>query len=226
MGAVFNLGIQSFCFRKFLPIPVVAFNGNKYYLNYDLPHSIGKIRGFYGNVSNAVRTFAWVMTMGAEGLKEAGEIATLNANYLTKKLVEIPGIRALMGENPYRPRLGQAEFNLDKIKEDTGIGLSELNMRIIDHGYMTCETGHHPYLGTNNPMALEPTESLSKTDLDEYISVWKKIVDEAYNNPEILRTAPHNTQISKIDMDAVNNPSKWATTWRAYKKKRALPKNP
>jgi len=206
--------------KKLLPVPVVEFDGRKYHLNYDLPHSIGKIRGFYGNVGNAVRAYAWMMTMGAEGLRETGEIAALNVNYLAKKLVEIPGVRLLMGENPYRPRVGgQAEFNLDKIKEDTGIGLQEINMRIIDYGHMTCETGHHPYIFTENPFALEPCETISKANLDEYIEMWKQIVHEAYTNPEILKTAPHNTTFSKLDASVANDPKRWAMSWRAYLKK-------
>jgi len=206
--------------KKFLPVPVVEFNGGNYHLNYDLPHSVGKVRGFYGNVGNAVRSYAWMMTMGAEGLREAGEIAALNANYLSKKLSEIHGVRILMGEKPYRPRAGgQAEFNLDKIKEDTGMGLQEINMRIIDHGHMTCETGHHPFILTENPCALEPCETISKANLDEYIEMWKQIVHEAYTNPEILETAPHNTSYSKVDASIASDPKRWAMSWRAYLKK-------
>ncbi len=203
--------------RKFLPIPTIKFDDIKYYLDYDRPHSIGKIRGFYGNISNVLRVYAYIMTLGAEGLKEVGEIATLNANYITKKISEVPGISPLMGEG--RPRLGQAEFNLDKLKGDTGIGLYEVNMRLIDHGFEATETGHHPFIGTQNPFALEPTESVSKNDLDEYISVWHKISNEAYVNPKIVQTAPHNTAISKVNTTVGSDPEKWALTWRAYLRK-------
>jgi len=206
--------------RMFLPVPIVEFDGNRYYLDYDRPHSIGKIRGFYGNVSNALRAYAWIMTLGAEGLKEVAEIATLNANYLTKKLAEIPGIRPLMGEEPYRPRLGQAEFSLDKLKEDTGIGLQEVNMRMIDHGMLPCETGHTPYLRTQNPCALEPTESVSKADLDEYIEAFRSISHEAYTNSKIVKTAPHSTAISRVDTSVASKPEEWALTWRAHVRKR------
>jgi glycine dehydrogenase subunit 2 len=209
--------------KKFIPVPMVEFDGRKYHLNYDLPHSIGKTRGFYGNVGNAVRAYAWIMALGAEGLRETGEIAALNANYLAKKLAEIRGVRLLMGEEPYRPRVGgQAEFNLDRIKEDTGIGLQEINMRIIDHGHMTCETGHHPFILTENPCALEPCETISKANLDEYIEMWKQIVYEAYTNPEILKTAPHNTGFSSVDASVAKDPKKWAMSWRAYLKKNKL----
>ncbi len=207
--------------REFLPIPVVEFDGSKYYLDYNRPHSIGKIRGFYGNVSNALRAYAWIMTLGAEGLKEVAEVATLNANYLTKKLAEIPGIRPLMGEKPYRPRLGQAEFSLDRLKEDTGMGLREFNMRMIDHGMLPCETGHTPYVGTRNPCALEPTESVSKADLDEYIEAFRSISHEAYTNPDVVKTAPHSTAISRVDTSVASKPEQWALTWRAHLKKRA-----
>jgi glycine dehydrogenase subunit 2 len=208
----------------FLPIPVVEFDGSRYYLNYDRPQSIGKIRGFYGNVSNALRAYAWMMTLGAEGLREVGEVATLNANYLTKKLAQMRGIIPLMGVEPYRPRLGQAEFSLDQLKEETGIGLKEVNMRIIDHGMLPCETGHAPYLLTENPCALEPTESVSKADLDEYIEVFRQTLNEAYTDPDRVKTAPHSTAISRVDASVASKPEEWALTWRAYKRKHRIQK--
>jgi glycine dehydrogenase subunit 2 len=209
--------------RKFLPVPAIEFDGHRYRLTYDRPHSIGKIRGFYGNVANALRAYAWVMTLGAEGLREVGEVAVLNANYLAKKLVQAPGIRLLMGETPYRPRLGQAEFNLDQLKEETGIGLRELNMRLIDHGMLPCETGHTPYLATQNPCALEPTESASKADLDAFIDAFHQIAREAYANPAIVKTAPHSTAVSRVDTSVASDPDRWALTWRAFRKKRGTP---
>ncbi|MEM3040842.1 MAG: aminomethyl-transferring glycine dehydrogenase subunit GcvPB [Nitrososphaerota archaeon] len=209
----------------FLPVPVVEFDGSRYYLDYDRPYSIGKVRGFYGNVSNVLRAYAWMMTLGAEGLREVAEVATLNANYLTKKLAELRGIEPLMGVNPYRPRLGQAEFSLDQLKRDTGIGLKEVNMRMIDHGMLPCETGHTPYLLTENPCALEPTESVSKRDLDEYIEAFRQTLEEAYTKPDIVKTAPHSTAISRVDTSVAYKPEEWALTWRAYKKKHKIPKD-
>ena len=67
-----------------------------------------------------------------------------------------------------------------------------------------------------NPCALEPCETISKANLDEYIEMWKQIVHEAYTNPEIFKTAPHNTQISKVDTTVASDPKKWAPTWRVY----------
>ncbi len=203
--------------RKFLPVPVVEFDVNRYYLNYDKPHSIGKTRGFYGNVANALRAYAWIMILGYRGLREVAEIAVINANYLTKKLAEVPGINVLMGELHHR--LGQAEFSLDKLKEDTGIGLREVNMRLLDHGIESCETGHHPFINTRNPCALEPTETIPKYDLDRYIEVFHKISHESYTDPEVVKTAPHNCALSKIDHTPRSDPDKWASSWRLHLKK-------
>jgi glycine dehydrogenase subunit 2 len=68
-------------------------------------------------------------------------------------------------------------------------------------------------------MTLEPTESYSREDLDEYIAILKHIVNEAYTNPEIVHTAPHNSTVHKIDQESFDDPSAWAVTWRAYKRK-------
>jgi glycine dehydrogenase subunit 2 len=204
-------------FRKYLPIPTVEFNGSKYYLNYNRPHSIGKTRGFLGNIPCVVRAYAWIMSMGAEGLREVADIAVLNNNYMIKRLLGVPGLSL-----PYasRYRMQEARFSWEKLKEETGLGSQDLNNRITDYGVQNYFTSHHPQV-VNEPFTPEPTESVSKADLDRFCDIINQLSYEAYNSPDIIKTAPHNGAILKMDLTpALYDIKKCAMTWRAYLKKR------
>lgn len=203
-------------FRKFLPVPIVEFNGGRYCLNYDRPHSIGKTRAFHGNIPNVVRAYAWIISVGAEGLREVAEIAVLNNNYMIKKLSDVRGLSL-----PYAPRyrLQEARFSWQKLKDETGLGTLDLNNRIGDFGVQNYFSSHHPWV-VPEPFTPEPTESVSKTDLDRYCEIIHQLSHEAYTNPNIIKTAPHNGAIMKMDLTPViYDIKKCAMTWRAYLKK-------
>ena len=202
---------------KFLPVPIVRHDGNYYYLDYDRPHTIGKVGAFYGVIPNILRAYAWIMTMGAAGLQEASEVAVINNNYLIRKLLEVRGV-TLPWHETHRFRLQEARFSLQRMKEDTGIGIADLNRRIIDFGLQDLETSHEPWI-VPEPFTPEPPETTSREDLDRFVQVLHKISEEAYKNPEIIRTAPHNASISRIDHSPSSDASRWAMTWRAYIKK-------
>ncbi|RPI85864.1 MAG: aminotransferase class V-fold PLP-dependent enzyme, partial [Chloroflexi bacterium] len=109
---------------RFLPVPLVSYDGSKYFLDYDLPESIGKVGPFYGIAPVVLKAYAWVMNLGAEGLREVAEIAVLNNNYLMKKILEIPGASA-----PYNPgtrRLEQVRYSWEELFEETGVHSEEL----------------------------------------------------------------------------------------------------
>src|SRR5439155_1150652 len=85
----------------FLPVPTVEFDGSRYRLEYDRPQSVGKIRAFHGVPATVVRSFAWVLSLGAEGLREVAEAAVLNNNYLASRLAGVPGIEVSFADtNP------------------------------------------------------------------------------------------------------------------------------
>lgn len=199
----------------FLPTPTVEFDGQIYYLDYDRPQSVGKMRPFYGVVQNLLKAYAWVMSLGADGLREVAEIAVLNNNYLMKKVLEIRGACAPYAKG--KRRIEQVRYSWEQLAEDTGVHSEELGFRIADFGTHYW-TSHHPYV-VPEPMTLEPTESYSQADLDEYATILKSIAEEAYTNPEILHTAPHRSTIHTIDPSPYDNPDHWAITWRAYQRK-------
>jgi len=201
--------------KKFLPIPVVEYDGSKYHLNYNLSDSIGKVGAFNGVIHNVIKTYAWILSMGAKGLQEASEWAVINNNYLIKKLLEIPGVEIAW---PNRRKLQEARFTLKKLKEDTGIGSADFNERIIDYGIQSYFESHEPMI-IPEPVTPEPGESVTKEDIDRFVEVFRQVSKEAYTNPEIVKTAPHRCSIHKIDPEPLENPKKWAMTWRVYLKK-------
>lgn len=208
------IGVKSFL-RDFLPVPVVEFDGSRYRLNYDLPDTIGRVGGFYGVVLNALKAYAWIMRMGRDGLQAASEWAVLNNNYLVKKLLEVQGVGISW---PNRRKLQEARFTLEQLREDTGIGTTEFNNRVVDYGIQSYFDSHEPMI-IPEPVTPEPSEAVSKDDLDRFAEVFRRVSEEAYTNPEIIKTAPHRCAIHRIDPEPLENPDKWAMTWRAYLKK-------
>jgi glycine dehydrogenase subunit 2 len=206
--------------ERFLPVPVIRFDGQRYGLDHDRPDSIGKVRSFLGNLQVVLRAYAWVMSLGAEGLRTVAETAVLNNNYLATKIAEIPG--ASVSYPRGGRRLEQVRYSWERLHEDTGVGTQDVRRRMVDFGLQAFFTSHHPVL-VPEPFTLEPGESLSKADLDENVAVLRQIADEAYADPEMVKTAPHAGAVHQIDEAAVDDPERWAMTWRAYQRKRAIP---
>ena len=200
---------------RFLPTPVIIRQGDQYRLDHDRPNSVGKIRAFFGVAPVVLKAYAWVMSLGAEGLLAASETAVLNNNYLLKKVQEIKGISA-----PYAPgkrRIEQVRYSLEELYRATGVHSEEIGVRAVDFG-VHYWTSHHPYV-VPEPATLEPTESFSKADLDEYIRILAHVCQEAYDDPDRVREAPHRSTVHTIDHHPLDDPDQWATTWRAYRRK-------
>jgi glycine dehydrogenase subunit 2 len=200
---------------KFLPVPLAEYDGEKYRLNYDVPESIGKVRDFHGSIPVILKAYAWIMSLGSEGLKNVARIAVLNNNYLFPKVIKIRGASAPFAKGKHR--IEQVRYSWENLTNDTGITTEDVTNRMIDFGFHMWSS-HHPFI-VPEPFTLEPTESYSKAELDEYIAGLEKVSQEAYENPEIVKNAPHNSVVHKIDTSWLDDPEKWAVTWRAYLKK-------
>ena len=116
-----------------------------------------------------------------------------------------------------RNRIEQVRYSWQNLTSDTGVTTEDVTNRMIDFGFHMWSS-HHPFI-IPEPFTLEPTESFSKAELDEYIAALAKVSQEAYENPEIVKNAPHNSVVHKIDRSWLDDPVKWAVTWRAYLKK-------
>jgi glycine dehydrogenase subunit 2 len=199
----------------YLPVPLVHYDGSRYFLDYDVPHSIGKARDFYGAFPVLLKSYAWILSMGAEGLMEAARIAVLNNNYLLKKISEIDG-----ATSPYsggKRRIEQVRYSWERLYEETGIDTHDVTLRMADFGFHLWSS-HHPFV-VPQPFTIEPTESYTKEELDEYLDGLRHVVQEARTEPETVKSAPHNSVVHKIDESGMDDPENWAVTWRAYLKK-------
>jgi len=200
---------------KYLPVPAVKYDNNRYYIDYDRPESIGTVRAFLGNAQAVIKAYTWIMAHGAAGLRRVAETAVLNNNYLTKKIAQIRGASVPWSENT-EPRLEQTRFSWEQLHDDTGIDTEDLRARVIDFGIQTYWPSHHPYT-VPQPFSLEPTESVSKADLDELAEVFEQVAGEAYTDPELIRTAPHHSTTLRPRPEAFDNPP---ITWRGLKRYR------
>ena len=200
---------------EYLPVPVVSYDGSKYFLDYDVPHTIGKVRSFYGAFPVMLKSYAWILSMGAEGLKEAARIAVLNNNYLLKKITEIAG-----ATSPYtggKRRIEQVRYSWEELYNETGIDTHDVTRRMADFGFHLWQS-HHPFV-VPQPFTIEPTESYSKEELDEYLDGLRHVVEEARTEPQTVKSAPHNSVVHRIAESSLDDPEKWAVTWRAFLKK-------
>lgn len=188
--------------EPFLPIPVIEREGNQYFLDIDRPQSIGRVRSFFGNFAVIVKSLAYILSLGFEGLKEISEIAVLNSNYIRKSL-----------EKDYylkyeSPTLHECVFS-DKFQREYGIQNIDIAKRLIDFG-LHPPTMSFPLI-VHGALMIEPTETESKRDLDLFIGAMKQIAKEAKEDPKILKSAPHISYVRRLDeTSAARNPIlKW-----------------
>ncbi len=169
----------------FLPVPIVRYDGEKYYLDYDVKHTIGKVRSFYGNFGVMVKAWAYIKRFGGEGLKNATIRAVLNSNYLKERIkghYELPHKDLRKHEFVVKPKNARA---LDVAK------------RLLDFG-VHAPTIYFPLI-VHEALMIEPTESENKETLDKFADIMLQIAKDAEENPEILKEAPHNTAIKRVD---------------------------
>jgi glycine dehydrogenase subunit 2 len=200
----------------YLPVPVVEEEGGQYRLRYDLAHSIGKVRSFQGVFPVVLRAYAWIMSLGEEGLKEVARIAVLNNNYLLEKIKKIRGADAPYAKGHHR--IEQVRYSWEQLHRDTGVTTEDVALRMADFGFHLWSS-HHPFI-VPQPFSIEPTEAYSKAELDEYLAGLEQVVEEAYTEPEKVKTAPHRSVSHRAENHLLDDPETWAITWRAYLKKR------
>lgn len=174
----------------FLPVPVVEKQGDRYVLNYNRPQSIGMVKGFYGNFNVMVKGFAYIRSLGAEGLRKVAETAVLNANYVMTKLKEYYNL-------PY-DRFCKHEFVIDSSRQvKHGVHTGDIAKALLDLAFHA-PTIYFPLI-VREAMMIEPTETESKETLDAFIEAMIKIAELAETSPETLQTAPHHTVVGRLD---------------------------
>ena len=171
-------------------------HGPSFDLDYDRPKSIGRLRGFQGNYGVFVRCYAYILSLGGDGLQEASETAVLNANYLLARLKE-------QGVAEHLPaaydRVCMHEFVLSgaPMKKNLGLKTLDLAKRLLDHGFHP-PTVYFPLL-VDEALLVEPTETETKETLDAFADAIADILREGAEDPEIARNAPYSTPVRRLD---------------------------
>jgi len=185
----------------FLPVPVVARSDDgAFNLDFGRGHvgskSIGRLRGFHGNYGCFVRAYAYICSLGADGLKDASEVAVLNANYLLARLRQL-------GVAEYLPAaygdLCMHEFVLSggPMKKELAIKTLDLAKRLLDFGFHP-PTVYFPLL-VDEALMVEPTETEPRENLDAFADAIDRILEEAESDPEIAKQAPYTTPVRRLD---------------------------
>ena len=204
---------------EYLPGPLVEREGDQFVLKAGNATGVGRVREYLGNVHQVIKAYAWLRAMGADGLAEAADLSVLANNYMEKKLL---GIRGVTRSHPDDEswRMEMTRFSLGQLFEDTGVAVTDVQNRMVDYGIDAFWLSHEPWV-VPQPFTPEAGEMWSKEDIDYWIAVLERISDEAYSNPDIVKSAPHNHAIHQLDAESLEDPERWAMTWRSYKRKQA-----
>ena len=193
--------------EPYLPRPQVVSrepqNGGEpsFDLDFDRPKSIGRLRGFQGNFGVFVRSYAYILSLGGDGLQEASETAVLNANYLLARLSEGRAGKYTPVAFENRP---MHEFVLSgaPAKKELGIKTLDIAKRLLDHG-MHPPTVYFPLL-VDEALMVEPTETETRETLDAFAEAIESILTEAAEDPAIAQQAPYTTPVRRLDEVAAN----------------------
>ena len=158
--------------------------------DYNRPQSVGRVRAFYGNTGMFIRALAYILANGPDGLRQTTEDAVLNANYIRHKLEDFY-------ELPYKTASMHEVVFSDKRQAALGVKTGDIAKRLIDYGF-------HPYtvsfpLIVHGALMIEPTESESLEELDLFVDAMQSIAREVEETPELVKTAPHSTRVSRLD---------------------------
>jgi glycine dehydrogenase subunit 2 len=175
---------------EYLPVPRIVKAGDRFELREDFEKSIGRVRSFFGNFGVLVRAYAYILTLGGDGLEDVSRMALLNANYIRKKL-----------EKTYQLAYNEPCMHecilTDRVQQKNGVSTLDIAKRLLDYGYHP-PTIYFP-LVVSGALMIEPTETETIETLDGFIEAMIAIAQEAKNAPELVKTAPHTTPVKRLD---------------------------
>ena len=199
--------------KEFLPVPrVIKKDDGSFDLDYDYPRSIGKVKSFYGNFGVLIRAYSYIYALGAEGLERASEVAVLNANYIAHHVRKIPGFTLPYSQDA--PRMHECVISAEELKERTEVTAMNIAKRLLDFG-VHAPTVYFPLI-VPEALMIEPTETESRQELDYFISALEKISEEAHEDPERVKRAPHSTAVGLLDEYRAAHPKTLTLSYRMY----------
>ncbi|MDI6725748.1 MAG: aminomethyl-transferring glycine dehydrogenase subunit GcvPB [Smithellaceae bacterium] len=178
---------------RFLPVPRVVEKDGIYALSEDFLESVGRVLAFHGHFSVLLRAYAYILSMGPEGLKQASRLAVLNANYVRERLKDALHLAY------DRPCMHECVFT-DQKQQVSGITTREMAKRLMDYGYHP-PTIYFP-LVVKGAIMIEPTETETKEELDGFIEAFRAVVREVAENPLVIRDAPARCKVRRLDETA------------------------
>jgi glycine dehydrogenase subunit 2 len=170
-------------------------------------------------VHQVVKAYSWVLAMGGDGIREAADLSVLANNYMETRLLAIPGVTKSFPELT-KHRLEMTRYSLGSYTEETGVTAVDVQNRMADFGIDAMWLSHEPWI-VPEPFTPEAGETWSLEDIDYWIDVLAHVLDEGRREPELVKSAPHNQSVAPLDGADLDDPARWATTWRAYRRKNA-----
>ncbi|MEM1545628.1 MAG: aminomethyl-transferring glycine dehydrogenase subunit GcvPB [Candidatus Methanomethylicia archaeon] len=202
-------------FDEYLPVPTVEYDGYKYYLDYNKPKSIGKVKGFYGNINVLLKAAAYILYMGSEGLKKVSEYSVLNTNYFLTLIKDNPYIK--LPFNSSVPRKHECVLSLAPLYDKTGVRALDIAKWLLDKG-MHAPTIYFPLI-VKEALMIEFTECESKENIEKYAETLLEAIKLAIKEPSKFSSLPQNTSVKRLDEVKANHPTTYALSWKMYKKK-------
>ncbi|MGH9901730.1 MAG: aminomethyl-transferring glycine dehydrogenase subunit GcvPB [Pyrinomonadaceae bacterium] len=193
--------------EPYLPVPRVAREGDRFRFDYERPRSVGRVKAFYGNFGMHLRALAYILTHGNDGLREATEAAVLNARFIAHGLADTY-------DKPFAPAPMHEVLFTDKRQSRKGVHTLDIAKRLIDYGFHPM-TIYFPLI-VQGAMLIEPTESVGRQELQQFVDAMKEIAREALEDPETVLNAPHTTRIGRLDEAAAAR--KPVLRWRPEEK--------
>ncbi len=199
--------------RDLLPGPIIVYDeGSKLYrVSWPGSNSAGLIRFGIGNVPQLLWAFVYIASLGPQGLREVGEVSVINTNYFIARLLrETKGYSVPYG--PERPRKHEAVISAEPLLNETGISAEDVAKALLDRGFYA-PTIYFPLI-VKEALMVELTESETKENIDRYVDALKEIEEMARRDPDLLRRAPTNTSVGRVDTVKANHPRFVTPTYR------------
>lgn len=199
----------------YLPRPLIAKKGDRYYWDYECKKCIGRIRTFYGNIVPLVKAFIYIAMLGGEGLREAAIQSVINTNYFIALMRGVDGYE--LPYDPERPRKHELVLSAKPLKQETGVTAEDIAKALLDRG-LHAPTIYFPLI-VDEALMIEFTESEPRRQIEEYAAALQEIAREARRNPSALKQLPKNTSIGRLDNVYANRPRSVTPTFRVLRRR-------
>ncbi len=200
----------------YLPRPVVRKGEKGYYIDSTCSNCIGRLHSFYGNIPVDVKGYAYIKSLGGEGLRKVSITSTLNTNYFVKIIERSEAYN--IPYDPRAPRKHEVVISAEPLKEKYGITADDVAKYLLDNGFYA-PTIYFPLI-VKEALMIEFTESETLENIEEYTRVLEKIEKIAEENPDLIKESPRNTAVRRIKAAEANKPKNIIPTYRVLKRKK------